>query len=349
MDSYLESRKQLARPYRKAVLKSLLGLTLVAGLIFFTLNIQKQNYPLALAELGMAIYSVIIYVAIRRTRHLERWVMAYLLPFCITMMFALTTPRATSTVFAWVLLIPILSHLLLGRRLGLWVSGFFMTAAAIIFYVKYRNVPDMMSALPIANMGIMALTILAFSHIYEITREQSENRLLKLAQTDPLTGLANRARLNEAFDQQLKLSQREGTPVSLIALDIDHFKSVNDRFGHDAGDLALEHVAQIFQSRIRATDLASRMGGEEFVILLHNSSTAQAMKVAQKIRHALEQEPLDYQGQTIAMTLSGGVAELGQDGHDLRSLISHADRCLYKAKASGRNRIEQIQPADVIA
>ncbi|MEC7815720.1 MAG: GGDEF domain-containing protein [Pseudomonadota bacterium] len=349
MDSYHESRRQLARPYRKAVLKALLGLTLVAGLIFFTLNIQRQNYPLALAELGMALYSAYIFFAIRRTRHLERWILAYIFPFCITMMFALTTPRATSTVFAWVLLIPILSHLLLGRRLGLWISGLFMTTAAIIFYLKYRDVPEMMSALPIANMGIMALTILAFSHIYEITREQSENRLLKLAQTDPLTGLANRARLNEAFAQQVKVSQREGLPVALIVLDIDHFKSVNDRFGHDAGDLALEHVARIFRSRIRATDLASRMGGEEFVILLHNATAADAVKAANKIRHALEQAPLDYEGQTIAMTLSGGVAQLGPDGHDLRSLISHADRCLYKAKAGGRNRIEQTRPAEAIA
>jgi len=104
MESYRESQKHLARPYRKAVLKTLLIFTAISGLLFFTLNVQRENYPLAFAELGMACYSVFILWAIGNTRHLERWILAFILPFCITMMFALTSPRATTTVFAWVLL-----------------------------------------------------------------------------------------------------------------------------------------------------------------------------------------------------------------------------------------------------
>ena len=339
MESYRESQKHLARPYRKAVLKTLLILTAISGLLFFTLNVQRGNYPLAFAELGMACYSVFIFWAIGNTRHLERWILAFILPFCITMMFALTSPRATTTVFAWVLLIPILSHLLMGRRLGLLVSAVFMGTAAMIFFFKYHDAPEMMQPLPIANMGLMSLTILAFSHIYEITREQSESRLLKMAQTDALTGLANRARLSDVFEQERKRSLRNGMPLSMLVLDLDHFKEVNDQHGHEAGDLALRHVASTLRDSLRATDLATRLGGEEFAILLTNTTADQAHRVADKIRNAIASHPVPYQDQTIRLTISGGIAQFGPDGADLRSLIGRADQYLYHAKDSGRNRI----------
>ena len=338
-ESYRESQKHLARPYRKAVLKTLLILTAVSGLLFFILNFTRQNYPLAFAELGMACYSVFILWAIKRTRHIERWVLAFILPFCITMMFALTSPRATSTVFAWVLLIPILSHLLMGRRMGLLISAVFMGTAAMIFFFKYQHVPDMMQPIPIANIALMSLTILAFSHIYEITREQSESRLLKMAQTDPLTGLANRTRLSDVFDQERKRSLRNGTPLSMLVLDLDHFKQVNDQHGHEAGDLALIQVANILRASLRATDLATRLGGEEFAILLTDTTADQAHSVADKIRHAIESTPVPYQDNSVRLTVSGGIAQFGHDGADLRSLIGRADQFLYHAKDSGRNRI----------
>jgi len=339
MESYRESQKHLARPYRKAVLKALLILTAISGLLFFTLNIQRQNYPLAFAELGMACYSVFILWAIGNTKHLERWILAFILPFCITMMFALISPRATTTVFAWVLLIPIVSHLLMGRRRGLVISSIFMASAAIIFFFKYHNAPEMMQPMPIANMGLMSLTILAFSHIYEITREQSESRLIKMAQTDALTGLANRARLSDVFEQERKRSLRDGTALSMLVLDLDHFKQVNDQYGQEASDLALRHVASTLRASLRATDLATRVGGEEFAILLTNTTADQAHRVADKIRQAIETNPVPYQDQCIGLTISGGVAQFGPDGADLRSLIGRADQYLYHAKDSGRNRI----------
>lgn len=339
MDSYQESQRQLARPYRKAVLRALLVFTFVAGILFFLLNMQRGNHPLAFAEIGMALYAAVIFRAVRNTRHLERWVLAYLLPFFITMMFALTTPRATSTVFAWVLLIPILAHLLTGRRQGLLISGIFMTIAAVIFYLKHRGDPTLMQAIPIANIGIMSLCILAFSHIYEITREQSEQRLLKLAQTDPLTGLANRARLADAFELERRRSLRQGTPLSALILDLDHFKRVNDDHGHDTGDRALRHVAGLLQTSLRRTDLAARLGGEEFVLLLSDTSLEQARVVADKIRQNIEQTLLVIGDTTLSLTVSGGVAEYGIDGDSLKALVRRADARLYHAKATGRNRI----------
>lgn len=342
MESYKESLKELAQPYRKAVLKALLVLTIIGALVFSALNLLQGSYPLAVVEIAMGAYSVFVYRAIDHTRHLERWIIAYLVPFFTAMLFAMLTPRATSTVYAWVLLIPIISHLLMGRRLGLALSLFFMTIAAIIFLFKHQNQPEMMRALPIGNIAAISLCILVFSHVYEVTREKSERQLMKIAQTDPLTGLANRARLSDIFEREKKRSQRYGTPVSVLVLDLDHFKGVNDEHGHETGDLALQYVARIFRQCLRATDLAARLGGEEFGILLTNTNSQQALEVAEKIRVAVAMSPVTLNNCMIRLTLSGGVAELGTDGDTLQKLVREADARLYAAKDAGRNQIVPV-------
>ncbi|MDL0431889.1 diguanylate cyclase [Marinobacter sp. TBZ242] len=339
MDSYKDSLKELARPYRKAVLKALLVLTIIGAILFSSMNLLKGSYPLALVEVAMGVYSIVVYRAIRHTRHLERWIIAYLIPFFTAMMFAMATPRATSAVHAWVLLIPIISHLLMGRRLGLAVSVFYMGVAAVIFLYRHLDQPEMMQALPITNIAVISLCILVFSHVYEVTRETSERRLMKMAQTDPLTGLANRARLSDIFEREKNRAQRYSTPVSVLVLDLDHFKSVNDDHGHETGDLALQHVARIFRECLRATDLPARLGGEEFGILLSNTNSQQALEVAEKIRLAVASTPLAINSNAVRLTLSGGVAELGIDGDTLRDLVREADTRLYTAKESGRNQI----------
>jgi diguanylate cyclase (GGDEF)-like protein len=303
------------------------------------MNLLKGSYPLAFVEIAMGAYSVIVYRAIRHTRHLERWIIAYLVPFFTAMVFAMATPRSTSAVHAWVLLIPIISHLLMGRRLGLAVSVFYMGIAAIIFLFRHQDQPDMMQALPITNIAVISLCILVFSHVYEVTRETSERQLMKIAQTDPLTGLANRARLSDIFERERHRARRYSSPMSVLVLDLDHFKDVNDDHGHETGDLALQHVARIFRECLRATDLAARLGGEEFGILLSNTNSLQALEVAEKIRIAIASTPLPINKTVIRLTLSGGVAELGTDSDTLRELVRKADTRLYEAKDAGRNQI----------
>ncbi|MCL7942480.1 GGDEF domain-containing protein [Marinobacter sp. ATCH36] len=350
MESYKDPLKELARPYRKAVLKALLVICVIGATLFSSMNLLKGSYPLAFVEIAMGVYSIIVYRAIRHTRHLERWIIAYLIPFFTAMVFAMAAPRATSAVHAWVLLIPIISHLLMGRRLGLAISVIYMGIAAVIFLLRHQHQPDMMQALPITNIAVISLCILVFSHVYEVTRETSERELMKIAQTDPLTGLANRARLSDIFEREKHRSRRYGSPMSVLVLDLDHFKDVNDDHGHETGDLALQHVARIFRNCLRATDLAARLGGEEFGILLSNTNSAQALEVAEKIRIAVASEPLTINANVIRLTLSGGIAELGPDGDTLRELVRAADTRLYAAKDAGRNQIihaiaESVVPA----
>ncbi|ROU00413.1 GGDEF domain-containing protein [Marinobacter sp. R17] len=341
----LPSREH-AQPHRKAVLMALLWITLIAGIVFATLNIRAGNGPLAMVEIVMATYSVFLMWAVRRTRHLDRWLLAYSLPFFSAMMFALYVPRSTVSVFGWILLVPILSHLLHGRKLGLAISLFFTGVATAIFLFKFHDSPIYMKPIPLLNMGILTLCILTFSHVYEVSRERSENKLLRLARTDFLTGLANRVMFEEVFEKETHRAQRELTPLSLILLDLDFFKSVNDRYGHEMGDRVLVHVARLIRKRLRLSDLACRFGGEEFAILLPDTHIKQAMTVAEELRTTVAERPLVYDGTTISQTMSLGVAEIGPDGSTLEDLLAFADERLYLAKGKGRNRVAGPQWLD---
>jgi diguanylate cyclase (GGDEF)-like protein len=339
MDLHNESARTLGKPYRKAVLKALLILTIGAGIIFVGLNLSKGRWPLALAESGMVLFSVLVLFAIRKTDRIERWALIFLTPFCITMLFSMMLPTSSVTVFAWVLIIPILGHLLLGRHLGLLISCVFIAITAVLYWFKHQDQPAMLEALPIANSVLIAACVLAFSHVYEVTRERSELRLLELAQTDALTGLPNRIRLKETFERERRRAERENKPFSLLVLDLDHFKTINDDYGHEAGDLLLRRVADALRQCLRASDLPARLGGEEFGVLLANTNADQAASVSEKIRSHIEKLEVGFEGQTLSVTLSGGIAVLGDDGNSLRALLREADNRMYEAKAAGRNRI----------
>ncbi|WP_166267709.1 GGDEF domain-containing protein [Marinobacter caseinilyticus] len=347
MDTRLETVTRLAQPHRRAILVALLWLTVAAGLLFAVLNLIYGSAILAMAELLMVVYAGALLLVVQVTQYIERWIVAFVLPFFCVMMFALTVPRASASIFAWVLVIPVLSHLLLGRRQGLIIALLFLTIAAVIFFIKHGDNPELMQALPIANIVLISLCILSFSHVYEMSREKSELTLLRMAQTDFLTGLANRARFKDSFEREKQRALRENQPMSLLVIDLDYFKSVNDRFGHETGDKALVYVADLLTRRLRATDQVCRLGGEEFGVILVDTNAELAAQVAEHMRHSLETEPFILGGQTIALTMSIGLAEFRHDGDSLRSLLGAADQRLYQGKAQGRNQvIGRVSEAD---
>ena len=161
----------------------------------------------------------------------------------------------------------------------------------------------------------------------------------QLASTDPLTGLANRA----VFQQRIALAceemAQENTPACLLVLDIDHFKQINDRFGHAAGDRALRIVAEQLTARLRAGDLLARYGGEEFVVVLSDTSVQAGVGVAQQLRSCIEGIGFRGQQQPVCITLSCGVTALRADDTPEQA-FERADRALYRAKHNGRNRCE---------
>lgn len=171
--------------------------------------------------------------------------------------------------------------------------------------------------------------------------------LENLAVTDPLTGISNRRSLGQVLPRLLSLSQRTQSPLSVMMLDIDRFKAINDRFGHLAGDEILRQLTLIVSKEIRGGDFLARYGGEEFCVLLPSTDENDACKLAERLRHAYEQQVIFWHGNRINSTLSIGIASSTEVGWDGSALLTAADLALYRAKRSGRNRVEahSQQPA----
>ena len=178
----------------------------------------------------------------------------------------------------------------------------------------------------------------------ELTRQQEE--LVWLAKCDALTGLFNRGEFLRLAEQELLRSQRHATDTSAIMLDLDLFKTINDRFGHPAGDAVLRHTAACLLGGVRATDVVARIGGEEFVVLLPQTTLDAAVALAEKLLRVLQQTPAQISGGLqVDVTASLGVGCLPA-GHtcSVASLYAAADHALYEAKRKGRNRVEKTEP-----
>jgi diguanylate cyclase (GGDEF)-like protein/PAS domain S-box-containing protein len=169
----------------------------------------------------------------------------------------------------------------------------------------------------------------------EIQRLQSDLRDQVIR--DPLTSLYNRRYLNETLDRELSRAQREGYPVSLVMIDIDSFKSVNDTYGHYAGDLVLKNLAQQLTRQSRASDLVCRLGGDEFLLVFPNVSARIAYDRAEQYRLSFQEIPTVFNQLEIRATLSLGIATFPDHGAGSLEILTAADRALYQAKAKGRN------------
>ena len=167
-------------------------------------------------------------------------------------------------------------------------------------------------------------------------RKEMESRLALLAHTDPLTGLANRHRFFEAAAAEIKRAQRRGPPPAVLMVDLDHFKQVNDSLGHEAGDVALRRVATLCRTLLRSQDLACRLGGEEFAVLLPETSPEGALALAERLRRAVESLRLD--GHSARLSVSVGAAVVTPEEPSVNPALARADQAMYAAKRAGRNK-----------
>ena len=166
------------------------------------------------------------------------------------------------------------------------------------------------------------------------------DRLTELTQTDRLTGLYNFHYLMTALEHELERTHRSGVPTSIIMIDLDFFKKVNDTYGHQAGNEALKHAAELWKQQVRVIDIVCRYGGEEFTLVLPGTNLSKATRTAERLRKALEQSSVEYEGQIIPLTGSFGVAVYtAKDQYTAAEFIRRADEYLLKAKAGGRNRV----------
>jgi diguanylate cyclase (GGDEF)-like protein len=193
-------------------------------------------------------------------------------------------------------------------------------------------------------LGLFAVTATGSTAFLLMLRERAEAEIRHLAMFDPLTELFNRRAFMELAERELARARRLHTSLAVLMLDLDHFKRVNDEFGHQTGDRVLVEFAEIARRCIRAEELLGRYGGEEFCLVLPGASAGQAIAVAERIRVSTCERPLA--GLPRATTVSAGVAVYGPgEPVTLDSAIARADEALYRAKSHGRNRVEAIDAA----
>ena len=190
---------------------------------------------------------------------------------------------------------------------------------------------------------MVSLGTLFHAREQEAARASAEQELLRLATRDALTGLANRRRFDAVLAEEWRRATRMGVPISLLLMDVDHFKAFNDRYGHPAGDQCLRHVAQILQKAVPdSVGCVARWGGEEFIVGLPGMDVQQAMRVAQSVCEAVQASGLRHEASTTAqsVTISIGVAVVrpANAARNVDGLIAEADAALYRAKREGRNR-----------
>ena len=179
-------------------------------------------------------------------------------------------------------------------------------------------------------------------------RVREQNRLLKaLNRIDGLSRLLNRTHWEQAVATEFGRHDRTGMPVCLLMLDIDHFKRINDRYGHLAGDEVIRNVAALVRQTLREYDVAGRYGGEEFGVVLPHTTAVNAVAIAERVRRRIEEATVEAEV-GIRCTVSVGVAQLTADVVSTREWIERTDRALYRAKALGRNRTAQFEPDETI-
>jgi diguanylate cyclase (GGDEF)-like protein len=194
-------------------------------------------------------------------------------------------------------------------------------------------------ATPLSNDAVRPKEMaLVFRDITEITKIKQE--MERLAHTDFLTGLANRRYFMQRLTEETERVKRGNQPMSVLLLDMDSFKRVNDTHGHEIGDRVLQVIASVTQEVKRVSDVAARIGGEEFAMLLPDTDREGAIKLAQRLRRTINEQMIaDAKGQPIQVTASIGVATMSHADRGIDHILSHADRALYRAKDAGKNRV----------
>lgn len=335
-----EQERELSNANLLFVLVFILGLIMMSDIVQYGL---WQYSPIAIITIagsaGGAIYSI-------RTGHSFLPSIVLVAGLSLFFLVLVATGGSTNTGFVWVFVFPMLHFFTFSFRVGLTLFLSVLAGLAIILLLpgqpllsaKYSDV--MRHRIFFAYLFIGCASI-ASEFIQWRAQQKIDDlmaRLVELSSTDQLTGLYNRRAFLERVDYERKRSLRDGFAMSLIMLDIDHFKAINDRYGHNRGDIALKALAECLCSNIRQQDTPARWGGEEFILLLPETGEEGAAFLAESLRREAERLPIECNGESFSLTVSLGVCryDLSADPDDN---IGCADQALYEAKRLGRNRV----------
>lgn len=229
---------------------------------------------------------------------------------------------------SWVFPLILVNYYLLARRFALGVNLF---ACLLVLLLLSRQI----DWIGVSHQACVLAAVMFFAHVFVWSIDRRQEKLEQLTRSDPMTALGNRRALDRAMPRAAARCRRGGLPLSIIILDLDHFKRVNDRYGHTRGDRVIRSAAKMITSRLRTGDRPFRYGGEEFVILCEGTDGAGAHELAERLRRAAQEELLTGE---LQITFSAGVGEM-RENESPKNCLERADRALLAAKSGGRNRV----------
>ncbi|MCW8194192.1 GGDEF domain-containing protein [Proteobacteria bacterium 005FR1] len=324
---------------RRNALRALLVLTAPAALALTAFNLRAEAGVLSILSICLVLVSVACLRAITRDVATTKLAWIYLLAVFGNVLPIMAMPAIHSGGASWLTIAPALPYLILPVRLAFPAALGAFASALAAFFIGSVAAPYRLDPILLAHVIVPAAGLFAAAHFYTKKRISAEKQMLREILTDPMTGLWNRKKVIQAFRSERERSLVSETSLSIILIDLDHFKELNDQFGHDAGDSALIFVARLLERRLRKSDILSRIGGEEFAVLLPETRVVEAVALAEDLRCALASTEFYHDGQAIKLTLSAGIAELGRDGDDWPELYRAVDAHLYASKRAGRNRV----------
>lgn len=333
---------------RKRISAVLILLIMICStFVFLFYHLSQGHYPIvAMDGVGFVLASILL-LYLRRQ---EKAPVVYWLIGVITVIFCSITSvlgRAEISFSYWAFVLPAICFSILGNKQGLafcmiffLLNLFLMTAPENLFSSQPY------SSYVIARSAIIYLILTFIFYYYESSQrmliryiQQEKDKFENASKHDALTGLSNRRDIIERVDDEQKRYLRKGKPFTLIMGDIDHFKQINDNFGHDGGDYVLKTIAHLFKDQVRGIDCPSRWGGEEFLIMLVDTHLEGGEKVAERIRKKIESTAFEYKNANIPVTMTFGLSMYqGSDDH-IEDCIKRADNALYEGKNQGRNRV----------
>lgn len=337
--------------YRRTVLVHItLGVLAVVCVAFFVLNLWVFDLPQLAVIDAVALALTILLLALRRRgiASLDAIAMATVVLMAVFLISFLWLVGNRFFGLVWLTVYPGLALFLLGSRRGLMACfGAFGGAALALGGHAHEWGQEAFGPASLANLSAALICLVLQAHFHERSRQEvlsvlreKNLELQKLSQTDRLTGLHNRMSVETALERELGRRARGGQAFSVLLLDLDHFKRVNDLFGHAVGDRVLQTVSAVLMREVRGPDVVGRWGGEEFLVLCAQADRVGARVLGERIRTAIAAESFPVVGR---QTVSIGVASHAGT-EDAAALVARADAALYLAKMAGRDRVVAAEP-----